>query len=125
MPKRFPDDPEGMPAMTKVESSTIYEIGYDDRARMLFVRFRAGDDGRRPKPGALYRYVKIPRMVWTRFQKAPSAGRYLNDKVKGHYGYAKWTGHAWRPEAVLRVMSAKYRRLRALNLLRGKKRRAS
>jgi hypothetical protein len=111
-----------MPAMLKVQSSTIYEIGYDDQARMLFVRFRASGGKGRPMPGALYRYVKVPRMMWTRFQKAPSVGRYLADRIKGRYGYSRWTGHAWRPEAVLKVISAKNRRMRALQILRDKQR---
>jgi hypothetical protein len=117
-----PEDPEGMPAMLRVRSSTIFEVGYHDEARMLFVRFRGRAPGRIPKPGALYRYVKVPRSVWMRFQQASSLGEYLDRSVKGHYGYARWTGHAWRPEAVLRVLSAQARRKRGLEILRGKRR---
>ena len=102
-----------MPAMQKVESSSIFEIGYSDDARMLFVRFRARGPGKKPFPGALYRYVKVPRTVWTRFQQASSAGHYLDLHVKGKYGYSMWTGSAWRPEAVLRVMAAQRKRKRA------------
>lgn len=117
-----PPDPAGMPAMTHVKSSTIFAIGYADEARMLFVRFRGSGPGRKAYPGALYRYVRVSRTTWTRFQKAASFGRYLDSHVKGKHGYAKWTGHAWRPMAVLRVMSAAARRRRALELLRDKRR---
>ncbi|MFA4971213.1 MAG: KTSC domain-containing protein [bacterium] len=99
--------------MVRVESSTIHEIGYADEARMLFVRFRARGPGRKAHPGWLYRYVKVPRTVWTRMQRASSHGQYLADHVKGKYGYAMWTGHAWRPEAVLKVMAAQAKRKRA------------
>ena len=110
--------------MMRVESSSIYAIGYDDQMRMLFVRFRGPGPGTQTHPGALYRYVKVPRTVWTRMQKASSFGRYLGDRVKGKYGYSRWTGRTWRPEAVLRVIAAKDRRLRILKSLRKKKRRS-
>ncbi len=121
MPHSPPPDPDGMPVMTLVKSSTIYSIGYDDDALMLFVKFRAS--GRKPMPGSLYRYVKVSRTIWNRFQVASSFGKYLESKVKGRYGYSKWTGRTWRPEAVLRVVAAKDRRERALKKLREKIRR--
>ena len=111
-PPKPPPDPEGMPAMTKVESDTVYAIGYEDQAHMLFVRFRARGPGKAAHPGDLYRYVKVPRTIWTRFQRASSFGSYLATHVKGKFGYSKWTGSAWRPQAVLRVLSAQARRAR-------------
>jgi hypothetical protein len=56
--------------MTEVRSSNIEAIGYDSRRLELFVRFK-GDGAR------LYKYVKVPAMVWEHMLRASSKGTFV------------------------------------------------
>ena len=65
---------------TAVESSNISMVGYDDENSQLHVRFNSG---------AEYAYNEVPPAVYQEFLDAESKGRYLNERIKGRYGYAK------------------------------------
>lgn len=59
-----------------LSSSLISRIRYDEDARTLAVRFR--DD-------RAYLYRDVPPRVFEAMKRAPSAGRYYNEEVKGRY----------------------------------------
>ena len=63
-----------MVTMIKVESQNVDSYGYDQQKRELYVRFK--NDGKR-----LYCYVRVPRLVWTCFQKAGSKKQFLDEYV--------------------------------------------
>jgi hypothetical protein len=63
-----------------VESSSIAEIGYDARRRVLEVRFRNG---------GLYRYFDVPASRHRALVEAESVGGYLNRCIKGRYRYVR------------------------------------
>ena len=60
----------------KLQSSMISRIAYDEEAQVLSVWFR--ESGR-------YCYFEVPRSVYEGLRAAPSAGRYFNSFVKGHF----------------------------------------
>lgn len=68
-------EPEMIPVPT---STSVDEIGYDDSAQEVWVRF---------KSGRLYVYSPVPRLVWDDFVTAPSKGTFLNDVLKIAYPY--------------------------------------
>jgi hypothetical protein len=59
-----------MVEMIEVKSSNIQEIGYDSRRLELLVRFK-GDGAR------LYKYVKVPPIVWEHMLRAQSKGTFV------------------------------------------------
>ncbi len=63
-----------------VTSSTIAEIGYDERSRSLEILFRNG---------RLYQYFDVPPQEHRELMNAGSHGRYLNAHIKGRYRYAR------------------------------------
>lgn len=63
-----------------VESSSIAEIGYAARERVLEILFRNG---------GLYRYFDVPRSVHRALVAAESIGRYLNRHVRNRYRYRR------------------------------------
>lgn len=63
-----------------VESTNIDMIGYDDENSQLHVRFRSG---------AEYVYSEVPPAVYQEFLDADSKGKYLNERIKGRYEYAR------------------------------------
>lgn len=63
-----------------VESSSIAEIGYAARSRVLEVLFRNG---------GLYRYFGVPRAVHRALVGADSIGRYMNRHVRNHYRWQR------------------------------------
>jgi hypothetical protein len=60
----------------KLSSSAIARIAYDDDASTLSIWFR--------KSG-LYVYFGVPRAVYDMLKKAPSAGTYFCECIKGRY----------------------------------------
>jgi hypothetical protein len=65
------------PRMQRVESRALDAIGYDGRARRLFVNFR----GR----SFTYVYLAVPAAVWRALLAAESRGRFVAAAIKpGH-----------------------------------------
>ncbi|KKN03094.1 hypothetical protein LCGC14_1111210 [marine sediment metagenome] len=65
---------------TDVDSSNLAAIGYDEEDNSLFVRFNSGQE---------YVYYDVPVDIFEAFKDAESKGKYLNEHIKGAYGYAK------------------------------------
>ena len=63
-----------------VESSNIDMIGYDEDNSQLHVLF---------KSGAEYAYSEVPPTVFQEFLDADSKGKFLNERIKGRYDYAR------------------------------------
>jgi KTSC domain len=70
-----------MVKMIDVNSSNVQSIGYDTRKRELLVTFK--DDTR------LYTYLKVPKLVWTCFQKAGSKGSFLQEYVIPYFEFTR------------------------------------
>jgi hypothetical protein len=62
--------------MISVSSSNIVSIGYEND--FLDVRFR---DNR------TYRYFHVPESVFQELMNAPSKGKYLDLRIKGHFPF--------------------------------------
>ncbi len=67
-------------AYQSVESSNIDQVGYDAETQELGVRFNNGSE---------YVYSGVPGEVFADFLDAESAGKYLNQAIKGQYEYRK------------------------------------
>ncbi len=65
---------------TRVRSSNLRSVGYDDGSRMLEVEFRGG---------GVYQYFRVPPEVFAELMAADSLGRYLNENVKEVYKFRK------------------------------------
>jgi hypothetical protein len=66
---------------TRVSSSNIASVGYDEVSRVLEVEFQ---DGR------IYQYSDVPKSEYLGLMNAASHGKYLNEHiVQGGYGYAE------------------------------------
>jgi len=65
---------------TKVESSNIDTIAYDDETRELVVGFLNG---------SVYKYYAVPPVVGNGFQYAESAGKYLWGAVRNKFEYER------------------------------------
>ena len=63
--------------MIEVESSNIHSIGYDTATSRLFIRFR---DGMR-----LYRYDRVPPVMWIDFRLAKHINRFFVDQIRGYF----------------------------------------
>lgn len=63
-----------------VSSSNIASIGYDQKTQTLEVEFL--------KSG-VYQYFDVPQAVYEEFISAESKGKYLANKIKGNYRYAR------------------------------------
>lgn len=61
---------------TRLSSSVIERILYDEEARDLSIWFR--ETGR-------YVYSDVPRAIYEGLRKAPSAGRYFNASIKRRF----------------------------------------
>lgn len=64
--------------MIPVSSSNLAKVGYD--GLHLYVLFLNG---------GLYRYLNVPKEVYTNLLHAPSKGVYLAKHIKGKYPYQK------------------------------------
>lgn len=69
-----------LPEMTKVSSSNIDEIGYDEENQEVYVRFLNG---------SLYVYKGVPNFEYQNLLEAPSHGSYLNRNFKNVYPYER------------------------------------
>lgn len=59
-------------------SSNVNRARYVDKEQAMDVEF---------KGGAVYRYFKVQKNLFIHLCNAPSAGRFLNQHVKGEYEY--------------------------------------
>ena len=65
---------------TKVESSNIASVGYDQLDGILEIEFNSG---------AIYQYEKVPIRVYDVMMKADSVGKYFNTHIKSKYNYRR------------------------------------
>lgn len=66
--------------MTKVDSSNVEAVGYDEDSSTLQVEF---------KNGTLYQYFDVPEIVFVGLRDASSVGGFLASSIKGTYRYSK------------------------------------
>lgn len=62
---------------TKVDSSNIISVGYDDNS--LYVNYKSGT----------YKYENVDRSVYESLLTSESKGRFMNENIKGKYSYSK------------------------------------
>jgi len=65
---------------TKVESSNIASIGYDQNATTLEIEFHNG---------SVYQYFEVPLEVYQNFIQAESKALFFSERIKGYFSYAK------------------------------------
>ena len=70
---------------TRVESSNIAMVGYDEDQQILEITFR---DGR------VYHYLEVPPERALSLLRAESKGRFLNHEIKPQFGY-RAVGRRW------------------------------
>jgi hypothetical protein len=70
---------------TRVQSSNIATVGYDEEQQILEIVFR---DGR------VYHYLEVPPERVLSLLRAESKGRFLNSEIKPHFGY-RAVGRRW------------------------------
>jgi hypothetical protein len=63
-----------------VVSSNVEKIAYDDETKELLVGF---------KGGSKYYYVNVPKKLYEELLDSSSKGKFLNEKIKGDYGYGR------------------------------------
>ena len=63
-----------------VASSAISSVGYDESASMLEVEFESGD---------VYDYYNVPPKVYEDLLKASSKGRFVSQRIRDRYPFAK------------------------------------
>lgn len=59
-----------------VASSTIRSIGYDPQALVLEVEFRRG---------GVYRYLKVPELIYRRLMASDSKGAFFNSSIADRF----------------------------------------
>lgn len=69
-------------ARETVDSSVIQAMGYDDDHALLEIEFVSGD---------VYRYLFVPRRVWTELRNAPSKGAYFSNMIREKFPTARLT----------------------------------
>lgn len=76
--------------LVDVESSNVSKVGYvpaEDGAGSLVVRFRAR--GETPVAIVSYVYAGVPQDLFDRLLLAESKGSFLNEFVKGQFGFSR------------------------------------
>ena len=63
---------------TKVESSNIASVGYENNT--VEIEFNSG---------AIYQYENVPIRVYDVMMKADSVGKYFNAHIKSKYNYRR------------------------------------
>jgi hypothetical protein len=66
--------------MQTVDSEAVWQIGYDPKESLLYIRFSSGD---------LYGYEDVPAELYADFLAAPSQGRFFHAEIDGNYRYEK------------------------------------
>jgi KTSC domain len=64
---------------TRVESTTLLALAYDDAREILQLEFRSG---------VIYHYYGVPVAVYEALLDAPSKGSYFNRIIRGRFPYA-------------------------------------
>ena len=65
--------------MTKVQSSNLDSVGYEEETKVLVIKFRNGT----------YRYLGVPKQIFLNLLNAPSKGGYHHDFIKDVYQFQK------------------------------------
>jgi hypothetical protein len=65
-----------MPKMSRIHSSSVAAVGYDEGRHELSVRFVGGDT---------YVYAMVPPSVYRTLLGADSVGRFVNQTIKPTY----------------------------------------
>jgi len=65
---------------TRVSSTNIRSIGYDEESQTLEVEFTSG---------GIYDYARVPKNVHQRFMAAASKGRFFDSSIKDKYRTVK------------------------------------
>lgn len=68
-----------MPAMQKVDSSSIRAVGYDPERRRLYVRYVESPQ--------VYVYHDVPKWVHLELMQSGSKGAYMNTHIKPNYDF--------------------------------------
>ncbi len=69
-----------IPEMIPVSSSNVAEVGYNEEAQEVYVRFLNG---------TLYIYKGVPKFEFEGLLNAPSVGSYLHRNYKNVYPYER------------------------------------
>ena len=69
-----------LPEMKLIESTNIWQIGYDAEKQKLYIRFNKG---------GLYSYEEFPPETWEEFQTTDSKGRFFYKAIKGRFNFTK------------------------------------
>jgi hypothetical protein len=67
--------------MTKIESSNIDAIGYDQDSAVLTIQFKKG--------ASTYEYYDVPQFVYDSLMSAESKGQYANQNIYKVYRQQK------------------------------------
>lgn len=70
--------------LTRVESSTLATVGYDDDGELLQLEFCSSR--------AVYRYFAVPPAVHAALLAATSKGSYFNQAIRGRYHFVRIAG---------------------------------
>lgn len=65
--------------MIKVNSSSLDSVGYDEKRKVLVIKFHNG----------VYEYFGLPKQIFLSLLDAPSKGKYFHDFIKESYPYKK------------------------------------
>ncbi len=63
-----------------VKSSHLKSVGYNEETEELEVEFQSGE---------VYRYLKVPPVVYEELLSAESKGKYFNSRIRGMYQVEK------------------------------------
>lgn len=67
----------------RVESTTLYAVGYDAKADILELEFQSG---------AVYQYFGVPASEFRELLGAPSKGKYFNLHIRERYAFRQRSG---------------------------------
>jgi lysyl-tRNA synthetase class 2 len=78
LPQRAPRSKNPLPRIRRrpVRSSSVREAGYDADTQTLDLRFTSG---------SVYRYDAVPQPLYDALLQAQSAGRFVNDQIRGRF----------------------------------------
>lgn len=66
--------------VTSLESAALSRAAYDATRQMLWLTFQGG---------AVYCYFGVPPHIHQELITAPSKGKYLNRRIRGHFPYCQ------------------------------------
>lgn len=65
---------------TRVDSSNLYAIGYDEEIKVLEVEFNSGQ---------VYEYYNVPKVIYSALMSAASHGQYFSQNIRTSYKYKR------------------------------------